>query len=52
MEFLEIEAVQNAVLLSESELHHRPLKVLNLFLSGVTYLFFMVIIDNCVFSFS
>ncbi len=28
MEFLEVEAVQNAVLLSESELHARQLKVL------------------------
>lgn len=27
MEFLEVEAVQNAILLSESELHNRPLKV-------------------------
>jgi len=27
VEFLEVEAVQNAILLSESELHNRPLKV-------------------------
>ena len=30
MEFLEVEAVQNAILLSESELHNRPLKVVML----------------------
>lgn len=39
MEFLEVEAVQNALLLSESELHNRPLKVIILSLSGVTHPF-------------
>jgi hypothetical protein len=38
VEFLEVEAVQNAILLSESELHNRPLKVIILSLFGVTLL--------------
>lgn len=35
VEFLEVEAVQNAILLSESELHNRPLKVVMLPSSGI-----------------
>lgn len=38
VEFLEVEAVQNAILLSESELHNRPLKVFMLPLPRVTCL--------------
>ena len=36
VEFLEVEAVQNAILLSESELHNRPLKVFILLSLRVT----------------
>lgn len=38
VEFLEVEAVQNAILLSESELHNRPLKVSSCPSSGLLHL--------------
>lgn len=36
VEFVEVDAVQNALLLNESELHGRQLKVLKIYLSLIT----------------
>lgn len=50
VEFLEVEAVQNAILLSESELHNRPLKVSLCPSSGLLHLHCLTVNSNLALS--